>query len=69
MRTIQGTSTQLDRPAGLALDANGYLYVGSTDTAAGTRVLVFAPAASGNTSPVQAFSISGYSAPAGIAVR
>jgi sugar lactone lactonase YvrE len=54
--SIHGNNTRLDNPYGIAVDAAGYVYVGN-DPQHGRNphgsILVFAPGANGNATPVQ----------------
>ncbi len=55
--TISGANTRLARPLGVAVDSSGQLFVvntgsGSDGTGTGNSVLVFAPGATGNASPI-----------------
>jgi hypothetical protein len=67
-RVIAGANTMISFPAGVAVDASGYIYVADANAAA---VLVFAPGATGNVAPVQVISGSntGFNGLRGIAIR
>ena len=71
IRTIAGSKTLLDAVTGIAVDAAGYVYVGNQDATKNAPILVFAPNANGNVSPVQTITIqaSQFGEPAGVAVR
>jgi len=65
-RTIEGSYTGLFWPDGLAVDANGYIYVANGSN----TILVFAPGANGNVAPAMVIggSNTGLSAPTGVAL-
>jgi sugar lactone lactonase YvrE len=73
LATIAGNATLLDNPLGIAVDGTGYIYVanyGNTDggpTNSGTRVVVYAPGASGNAVPARVIT-GGMAEPTGLAV-
>lgn len=67
VRTIVGPSTQLHQPFGLALDAEGYLYVANDQV---HRITVYAPGANGNAIPTRVIAgeSTGLDRPEGVAV-
>ena len=72
LRTISGSATKLNQPNGVALDGAGYLYVGTeATTPSNGPILVFAPGASGNATPVQSITVNAtrFAEPAGVAVQ
>ena len=54
VRTISGSSTGLNSPAGIAIDSSGYVYVssGGAPNASTVSVLIYSPGSSGNVAPV-----------------
>jgi hypothetical protein len=64
--TIQGSNTGLNVPTGIAVDAEGRLYVAN----AGGAITVYAPGANGNSTPIANIqgSSTGLDEPIGIAV-
>jgi hypothetical protein len=58
-RIIKGAATGLSQPAGLAIDASGYMYVPNTNggpVAPGGSITIYAPDANGNAAPVKTIS-------------
>lgn len=53
LRIIGGSLTHLVNPASVTVDAAGYTYVGNCPSGGEGSIVVFAPGASGNVSPVQ----------------
>ena len=62
--TIVGANTLLNGPQGIAIGANGNIYVtnGSASGFSGSTVLVFAPGANGNVAPIATITSAGYTA-------
>jgi hypothetical protein len=48
--TITGSATLIDKPAGVAVDTSGYIYVSQNDAAA---IAVYAPGSNGNVAPAR----------------
>jgi sugar lactone lactonase YvrE len=73
LATITGDVTRLHNPLGITVDATGYIYVanyGNTDAGPSnfaTRVVVYAPGATGNVAPTRVITGS-MSEPTGLAV-
>jgi hypothetical protein len=64
IRTIAGSDTKLSNPTDVALDSSGYLYVVNSEPSV---VLIYAPGANGDVSPVRSLTAYLYS-PLGIAL-
>lgn len=70
LRTIAGGNTVLDQPYGIAVDLAGYIYVACCNAGQG-KILVFAPEADGNASPIQTITSTSSSlqCPTGLTIQ